>query len=202
MKRALMIIPALFLWVGSAAGEDVPAGKKWQFPLELTFFNHSVSMPLDGIILSPIHPGFSLGTEYAYKNGRRGRIFQSLVGGYFYNKYNAKGLFLQTSAGYRYTLGFGLFGDLTLGIGYIHAFHPRPVYKLNAGGEYERAKDKGKPGFIALGALAIGYDFRPKVGWPVSVFFRFQPFIQTPYNLDSSIGPQAMVHFGIRVKFW
>ena len=202
MKKTFVLTLALFLVIGSAAGQEVASPKKWQFPLELTFFNHAVSIPFEGIILSPLHPGFSVGTEYAYTEGRRGRLFQSLAGGYYYNKYIARALFLQTSAGYRYTLGFGLFGDITLGIGYLHSFHPRPIYGLNAQGEYEKAKDTGKGAFIALGALGIGYDFRQKVGWPVSVFLRYQPYIQTHYSLDSSIGPQAMVHFGIRVKFW
>jgi len=202
MKKTFVLTLALFLVIGSAASQEVASPKKWQFPLELTFFNHAVSIPFEGIILSPLHPGFSVGTEYAYTEGRRGRLFQSLAGGYYYNKYIARALFLQTSAGYRYTLGFGLFGDITLGIGYLHSFHPRPIYGLNAQGEFEKAKDTGKAGFIALGALGIGYDFRRKVGWPVSVFLRYQPYIQTHYSLDSSIGPQAMVHFGIRVKFW
>jgi hypothetical protein len=202
MKKATLLTLGILLVIGSTVGQETSSANKWQFPLELTFFNHSASVPFGGIILSPLHPGCSLGTEYAHKNGRRGRIFQSLVGGYFYNKYNAKGLFLQTSAGYRYTLGFGLFGDLMLGIGYLRSFHPRPVYGPNAQGEFERVRDTGKGAFIALGALAIGYDFRRTLGWPVNIFLRYQPFIQTPYSLETSFYPGAMFHFGVRVKFW
>jgi len=202
MKIPLGSTLVLFLVIGPAAGRDIASPPKWQFPLELTFFNHAASMPFERIILSPLHPGFSLGTEYAYVEGRRGRVFQNLAGGYYFNKYNAKALFLQTSAGYRYSLGFGLFADIALGIGYLHSFHPSPIYGLNAQGEYERIKDAGKGAFIALGALGIGYDFRRKVGWPVSVFVRYQPYIQTPYSVSSSIGPQAMFHFGFRIKFW
>jgi hypothetical protein len=202
MEKSLVLTWALFLMIGSAAGQGVPPPNKWQFPLDLTFFNHAVAMPSDGIILSPLHPGFSLGTEYAYAEGRRGRLFQGLAAGYYYNKFNAKALFLQTSAGYRYTLGLGLFGDVAAGLGYLHSFHPRPIYGLNAQGEFERATDAGKGALMVLAAVGIGYDFRRKIGWPVSVFLRYQPYIQTPYNLESSVAPQMMFHFGIRVKFW
>ncbi len=202
MKKVYISMLALFLANGSASGQEAPSPKTWQFPLELTFFNHAASTPFEGIILSPLHPGFSLGTEFAYSKGRRSRVFQSLAGGYYYNEFIARALFLQTSAGYRLTLGFGLFGDITLGIGYLHSFHPHPIYGLNAQGEYDRVQDKGRGAFIALGALAIGYDFSQRAGWPVSVFLRYQPYIQTHYSLDSSIGPQAMIHLGIRVKFW
>ena len=157
-------------------------------------------MPFNGIILKPLHPGFSIGTEYRYSEGKLGCIYQSLHTGYYFNKYNARGLYIQTELGYRYTADFGLFGDLTLGAGYLHSFHPKEVFKLNSQGEYEKAKDKGKPGAIILVSLGLGYDFSRKFSWPVSFFFRFQPYFQTPYNLETSVFPQAMVHFGIRVQ--
>lgn len=175
---------------------------KNQFPLEVSFFNHSITMPFSGIILSPLHPGFSLGTEYCYKQGRLGRLFQNLHAGYYYNEYNARAIFLKTGAGYRYTAGFGLFGDLSLGLGYLHSFHPTEIFAQNAQGEYEKVKDHGKGSIIFLVAIGIGYDFSQKVGWPVSVFFRFQPYIQTPYSVESSVLPQSMLHFGIRVQLW
>jgi hypothetical protein len=175
--------------------------KKPQFPLELSIFNHAITMPFNGIILNPIHPGFSLGTEYHYTEGRLGCLFQSIHAGYYFNKYNARALFIKTEIGYRYTVKFGLFGDVTLGTGYLHSFHPTEVYKLNAQGKYEKAKDKGKGAVIFLISLGIGYDFSQKVEWPVSVFFRYQPYCQTPYNLKTSVLPQSMVHIGVRVSF-
>ncbi len=202
MRKMLVSTLAVFLAILSAAGQEAPSPPKRQFPLEVTFFNHAASMPFEGIILSPLHPGFSVGTEYAYAEGRRGRFFQSLAGGYYYNEFIAKALFLQTSAGYRYTLGFGLLGDITLGIGYLHSFHPKPIFALNAQGDFERVKDTGRGAFIVLGALGLGYDFSRTAGWPVCVFLRYQPYLETNYSPDSSIGPQAMVHLGIRVKFW
>lgn len=200
MNKMCIGLLILVILVGCGLAQDEPVGSRQQFPLELSFFNHAVTMPFDGIVLKPLHPGFSVGTEYAYTEGRLGKIYQSLHAGYYYNKYNAKAFFLETGVGYRYTAGFGLFGDLSLGLGYLHSFHPVEIFAMNAQGEYERVKDKGKSAFIFLGALGAGYDFSRKVGWPVSLFFRFQPFIQTPYGPMTSVLPQSLVCIGIRVQ--
>ena len=197
-----MSLSILLILTGVGLAKDNPAGAKKQFPLEVSFCNHAVTMPFDGIILSPLHPGFTIGTEYGYTEGRLGRIFQNLHLGYYFNKFNAKALFLKTETGYRYTFGFGLFGDVSMGLGYLHSFHPTEIFAMNAQGEYERVKDKGKGALIILMALGAGYDFSKKVGWPISLFFRFQPYIQTPYNPTTSVFPQLLVHFGIRVQLW
>jgi len=219
MKKArilslILLIPVLCRGAGPAQGQDpetraaseapAPAkpGAKVQFPLEVSFINHAVTMPFDGIVLSPLHPGFSLGTEYAWKEGRLGRLYQSFHSGYFYNEFNAKALFLQTEIGFRHTFRFGLFADVEAGVGYLHAFHPREIFRLNADGEFVKAKDGGKPAAIFSVALGVGYDFTRMLGRPVSVFLRFQPFIQTPYCPEDSIAPQSFVHFGVRFKLW
>ena len=82
--------------------------------------------------------------------------------GYYDNKYMARAFFLCTSGGYRYTLPFGLFGDITLGLGYQLSFHPSDVFKLNADGEYEKVNSPGRSAFLILGSVGIGYDFGKK----------------------------------------
>jgi len=202
MNKIITALLILVILTGSGLAQDNPDEIKKQFPLELSLFNHAVTMPFDGFIMSPLHPGFSIGTEYGYTQGRLGRIFQNLHAGYYYNKYNAKAFFLKTEVGYRYTAGFGLFGDLSLGLGYLHSFHPREIFGLNAQGEYEKVKDKGKSAVIFLASLGVGYDFSQKAGWPVSLFIRFQPYIQTPYNPEISAFPQSLIHIGIRAQIW
>ena len=203
MRMWPLIVPLLL--IGSVPGwaqEPAASPAKKQFPLEASFINHAVTMPFDGIVLKPIHPGFNLGTEYVYTQGRWGRFFQSLQVGYYYNKYNAKALFLLTGAGYRYTFRFGLYADAGLGIGYLHSFHPTEIFAQDGSGEYVRVKDSGKPAFVAFVSLGLGWDFSARIGWPVCLFVRYQPYIQTPYNPTSSIFPQALFHFGVRVQIW
>ena len=201
-KRSVFCMLIILFLVGSGFPQEKLNRSKKQFPLEVSFFNHAVTMPFAGIVLKPLHPGFSLGTEYGYAEGRIGRIYQSLHMGYYFNEYNARAFFFNTGIGYRYTFGFGLFGDISLGLGYLHSFHPTEIFAQNAQGEYEKVRDYGKASVIFLLGMGLGYDFSRKVGWPVSLFIRFQPYLQTPYNPESSIFPQSMVHVGIRVQLW
>jgi hypothetical protein len=46
----------------------------------------------------------------------------------------------------------------------------------------------------------LGWDFSARSGWPICLFVRYQPYLQTPYNLQSSVFPQALIHFGVRVQ--
>jgi hypothetical protein len=195
-----LLFPAIFN-VKSYAQED-PAKPKKQFPLEISFFNHASSSPFDSTILEILHPGFSLGTEYAYKEGRSGKFYQGMSLGYFYHEVIAKGYFLQTSAGYRHTTRFGLFGDLSLGLGYLLYFHPGEVFKLNDQGEYEPAKSPGRSALMILFSIGAGYDFSRKTSLPLSVFIRYQPFAQTPYSIKESWWLHATLHVGIRVQLW
>ena len=72
----LLLIPILMVQLGFS--EEMPNQSKNQFPLEFSFLNHASSMPFNSTILKILHPGFSLGTEYIYKDGRSGDIFQNL----------------------------------------------------------------------------------------------------------------------------
>ena len=79
MKKSLVILIFGLLWTGFGWSQDqAKTNSKQQFPLEASFIAHAVTMPFSGIILSPLHPGFTIGTEYAYSEGRFGRLFQLL----------------------------------------------------------------------------------------------------------------------------
>jgi len=208
-RKAILIlflaisIPGFSRWLLEAQdGEARKAAKKTQFPFEISFINHAVTLPFDGIVLRPIHPGFSLGSEFAWKEGRLGRLFQNFQAGYYFNEFNAKGLFLQTGIGLRHTFRFNLFAEIQAGLGYLHSFHPRQIFRMGDNGAWVKARDGGKPSAIMSVAFGIGYDFTRIPGRPVSLFLRFQPFLQTPYSTEESILPQSFVHFGIRFKLW
>ena len=207
MEKNLLSIMFLFSLlffslISSIYAQEEQAKPKKQFPLEFSFFNHASSSPFDSTILDILHPGFSLGTEFTYKEGRFSKFYQGLSLGYFYHEIIAKGLFLQTTGGYRYTTGLGFFGDLTVGLGYLLYFHPGQVFKLNDQGEYEPAKSPGKSALMISFSLGVGYDFSRKAKLPLSIFIRYQPFGQTPYSNKESWWLHAMLHVGIRVQLW
>jgi hypothetical protein len=202
IKNVFLLFLFFFYYIPSSYSQDNPDRSKKQFPLEISFFNSASSNPFNSTILDILHPGFSLGTEYTYKEGRFGKFYQGLNFGYFYHEIIAKGFFIQTTGGYRHTTGFGLFGDLSIGLGYLVYFHPGEVFKLNDQGEYETAKSPGKSALMLSFSIGLGYDFSRKTRLPLSIFIRYQPFAQTPYSVKESWWLYAMLHTGIRVHLW
>jgi hypothetical protein len=202
MKKLLFLALIVFFVFASAAAQDQPPRKSQRFPLEISFINQAVSDPFGKTILEILHPGFTLGTELAWKDGRHGRLFQGFQAGYYNNKYNSRAVFLQSGLGYRYTLGFGFFGEAAAVFGYLRYYHPTEIFRLNAQGEYELATDKGKGALMISAALGLGYDFSRKVGWPVSVFVRYQPYIHAPDTPDEGVLWQAMLCVGLRIQLW
>ncbi|MBM3312197.1 MAG: hypothetical protein FJY80_11895 [Candidatus Aminicenantes bacterium] len=198
LTTALGILSVL---TGAARADDVKSAKK-QFPLEGTFINHAVGPPFDGSILEIVHPGFSLGTEYVWKEGRWGALVQGLRAGYYHNKYDSRAFFLLSSIGYRFTLGFGLFAEAAPALGYIRLYHPTDIWRLNAQGEYEKAKDKGKSDLMLSTEIGLGFDFKRKWGWPLVAFLRYQFFI----HLSDTPAPDthwlAMLQAGVKVFIW
>jgi hypothetical protein len=195
---ALGMFPGLAGLIGAA---DIRPAIR-QFPLEAAFINQAVGAPFDGTILDILHPGFSMGTEYVWKDARWGRLIQGIGAGYYFNKYDSKAVFLQTSFGYRVSLGFGLFGEVAPVLGYLRYFHPTDIWRLNAEGEYEKAKDRGRGALMISGELGLGFDFSRKLGWPVAIFLRYQPYIMSPDTPDEGTKWQAMLQAGIRVHIW
>ena len=207
MKKTAVLLMAcslIFLVPGAAPilAQEAPARPKKRLPLEISFINHASSMPFNGTIFKELHPGFSLGTEYLHRDGTSGVITQNLTLGYYNNKYLAKAFFLQSSGGYRHTLPFGLFADITLGMGYHLSFHPGEVFKLNAEGEYEKARSPGRSALLILASVGIGYDFTRRAGLPLSLFIRYQPVAQTPFSAREPWWPHALLHAGIRLRLW
>jgi hypothetical protein len=206
-QRVFRFAFAASVWILSfgvpvaSRAEDAPSVKR-KLPLEAAFINQAVGSPFDGTILRILHPGFSLGTEYIWIEGRHGAWVQGLQAGYYFNKYDSKAVFLQSSFGYRYTLGFGLFTEIGPALGYLRYFHPTDIWRLNAEGEYEKAKDIGRGALMISIMLGLGYDFSRKLGWPLAVFFRYQPYIIVPDTPDAGTKWQAMLEGGIRLRLW
>lgn len=170
------------------------------FPLEFSLFNQAVREPMECIGLNPLHPGISMGTEFTYTQGRLGLLFQRISLGYYANKYSAKSLFLQTAAGYRYTLGMGLFADLTVGLGYLYSFRSETALALTSKEENDSDMINVNGAVIFSTSFGMGYDFSKKMGWPLSIFIRYEPYIQSPYSDREPELLQGMFHFGIRVQ--
>lgn len=204
LRRALLpgVMAALAMLGMTPALSGQEGGKAGKpFVLEACFINQAVGSPFDGTILRIVHPGFSLGTELILKDGRRWQWVGGVRAGYYFNRYNSRALFLLPSIGLRFTLPFGLFAEAGPGLGYLHSFHPGEIWRLNGEGEYEKARDAGKPALMIAGGAGLGFDFSSKAGWPLAVFVRYQSYIQVPDTPQEGTLWQALLQAGARVSF-
>ncbi|MDJ1500088.1 hypothetical protein [Xanthocytophaga agilis] len=160
--------------------------------------NHSIAVPLQKISHFTFHPTLQAGLEFTHWYGNHGRFIQSIALGAVYNRYNNKSFFISTEGIYRYQTGLGIYGETSLGVGYMHTFHPSPVYALQDDGHYKKVTDTGKPTLMVSLGLGLGYQFQRKTSHPFSVYTRYQPFITLPYSKDLIGLPQLLWQVGTR----
>jgi len=179
--------------------DSINAMHKKPLSMTVSFFNHSISMPFHKIFAEPIHPGIQAGVEGRYFENDRSKLFQTLNLGMFYNNYNGTGFYLNTEFAYRYTSKPRIFAEALLGVGYLRTYHPTDIYQLNSSGTYQKASDKGFSSPIVSFAFGLGYAFKSSSLFAFAPFVRYESIVQTHYNSDLEVLPQAAFHVGVRI---
>ncbi|WP_138989724.1 hypothetical protein [Larkinella sp. C7] len=185
MKQYPSFLKAL-LWAGflGAASPVLAQKTSGSLPLRLTLFSESTSIPFaDGLVTQPLHPGVSLGTEWALKRRSTSRLVQGLTAGYYHHKEVAQGIFLGTDFRYERQLPLSLYASIGLGIGYLHTFRTQDEFRLKDG-RYVLKKDRGTPHLLLSVPLEIGLRFRPDSPKSPRLFVQYQPWIEYPFSPD------------------
>ena len=215
VELLLVFIVGCLLWVGApslATAEELPAssstskehdtisdepqktdGVEEREEHEGSFLQRlAVSASYYGELLS--HPGMTAGVEiYLYENSWYNNFFAGTLGFYVHPR-NHLGVFILPSLGQRFTAFFGLFGELLLGVGYLHTWPQGAVYERNDAGEIEQVYDSGHPHLMMNLALGFGWDLRKNGLLPLSIFFRIDAFGEYPFN--NIILPHVAAQFG------
>lgn len=179
-----------FLFVSTSAFSQ-SLSKNINFPLTVTLFSESVSLPNFHNIFKNLNPGIRVGTEVYYSKNEGQQLLQTINLGYYYHKDLQNGLYLSSEFGYRKFI-HKAFVDATLGIGYLLINSALPRYEL-IGNDYERIGDTFGRIMPTLG-LGAGYRFNK-----VSVFSRYEIFAETPFGFNGvPVLPHKALHVGIR----
>ncbi len=138
------------------------SAQKWQAnPVSISLFNNSTMLPpasLVAVFNQPIHPGFTAGYEFGWKEGGKHKWFQNAGFSYFYHRFAYQAIILNSQAGYRwYTGKFSAEGYLQ--VGYMHAFYLTDRAVMQSDGTYVAKKGFGKPQFLTGPGLGVGYNF-------------------------------------------
>lgn len=183
-----------------STGKSIRIKHNRPLSIVISLFNHSIATPFHKIVNSPIHPGVQAGIEGRYFENEQSKVFQTLNSGFFYNKYNGTGFYINTEVAYRYTTRYKLFAESFLGIGYLRLYHPTDIYKPTGEGVYEKARDKGFSSPIFSFAFGLGYSIRSSSSISFAPFTRYECMIQSRYNADFDAFPHAALHAGIRIN--
>lgn len=171
------------------------------FPLTFSLFTNASSLPpgvLTNLFNSPLHPGFTLGTEFKYNQSEKHELLQTVKLGYFYHRYSQHAVQLYTEGAYRlYPIKNFSLGPL-LGLGYLHSFPDTQLFELNNAGEYKRKTNFGKPQAMATLSLETGYSINREEAAPIRIFLNYQCWIQFPFVKQYvPILPSTALHIGI-----
>ena len=176
----------------------------YDLPVTIAVFNESTAIPGTRFFTTPVHPGFMAGTEFNYKTGKHGRLFQTANLGYYYHNYLNQALLLNSELGYAYRFGIGVVPEALLGIGYMQSFATSEEYQFRDG-QYQSGADFGDPRLTVSFSLGIGYCLKPAIKTSPEVFLRYQSWLEYPYSpgfipLMTHISLQAGVKFFIKLK--
>jgi len=151
-------------------------------PLTLSLFTNATKLPgsgFAGIFNTPVHPGFTVGTEFSYKQTETNKLFQTVRFGYFYHRLAQHAVMLSSEGGYRHTFPCGFSTQTLLGAGYLHSIPALEKFEQNDDGEYVRVGRFGRPQGMAGLTLGIGYNIGKKK--PVRLGIDYQVWFQFPF---------------------
>lgn len=155
-----------------------------------SYHTHNITWPF--ITLSPPNVGLKTGLELdAVSRHRKALVLTSNLG-WYYDAHFATGVYINESAGFRYSTPINLFLDIALGIGYLHNFPTRRTFTLEDG-KYVKRVDPGRPCFMGLVNIGMGYRFNDAA----SLFLRYEWFVQVPYREDWPVVPHGCLHIGM-----
>jgi hypothetical protein len=184
----LIFVPAILL------------GQKKPIPVNISVFNEATAVPFTRFFTTPIHPGIQAGTEFSYKQGEHGRLFQTANLSYFYHNYLCQGIGITTELGYEYRLDFGLAFEALLGAGYLHTFATTEEFTFD-NGDYEKKADLGNARLYPTLSLDVGYYFRKADKKSPKIFLRYQSWAEYPYS-PGFIPLMTHINLHLGVKFF
>ena len=77
--------------------------------IKVSFVSESVSLPFAQFVISPVHPGISIGTDLMIKDQTSWYKSFGLEAGYYYHKLYEHAILLDAAYKFGYTFNFGFF---------------------------------------------------------------------------------------------
>ncbi len=195
LSIVLLLTNLVLFGINTNAQESELKSTYKRFPIVAGMQFHNFAMPFKDMSSNFTHPGFFVGTEFAY-NSKETLIQQATVGAYL-NKEIGDGIYISSQFGYRPRIYKGLFGEVKAGLSCLYVFHPSQAYKYENGEWRETVGGKAQLG-IPLD-FGFGYSFQSPIG-ELSPFVNYQITPALFYNETLPLNIYTNVMAGIRIK--
>jgi hypothetical protein len=166
--------------------------KPKEFPLTITFFSESVSLPNFKNIFKNGNLGVRIGTEFYYSKDENRHLIQTINISYYSHKELHNAFLLSSEFGYRRFFG-NVFADATIGAGYMLINSAMPRYSGSNGDFSKISNVFGR--FAPTAGLGAGYQFKS-----ISAFTRYEMFGEMPFGFKGIPAlPHKTIHVGTRL---
>lgn len=194
MMRWLWILLVMWVVPLAGAGQGILGG----LPVHVSVFNEATAIPFTRLLTLPVHPGMEVGTDWTYRAGRRGRLFQTANLSYYYHAQLNQGIGVHTELGYECRLPFGMVVGGLLGLGYMHTMATTKEYAWQDGGYVER-RDLGNPRLFPSLSLDLGYCLAKDQAGSARIYLRYQSWAEYPYSPGFiPVMTHVNLHLGLR----
>ena len=128
------------------------------------------------------HPGTVVGLEVLAFEDEWYRFGIGVEAGGYVHLRNQWAALFSGGVSNRFTGPLGLYGEVDIGVGYLHTWAAAEIYSFRPDGGVAIVADAGYPHFLARVDLKGGFDFAKRGGAPLGAFLGLTVFAEYPFN--------------------
>lgn len=187
MKKWAAFALVFYLTVSQALAQRIQA-------ISIAVQTEAIAIPFTR--LAPVHPGIEIGFSINEKTKPHSIRRWNAYVGWFYHKNLDQSIYLRGEYQFAYTIKETVSVFTPLSIGYMHAFHAKPVYEQKADGSFNEKRQRGRPHAIVNLGLGIRYL---KLN-TLEPFIKYEAVAQTPFVSTVPVGPRSFFKVGTNFK--
>jgi hypothetical protein len=198
MKKLLpLLILISFKAFGLQSGATDSALMKLPIIVSVNF--QTIATPFHNLNNNFRNCGIKIGTEIAYN--KNGNLLQSFNIGYYRNRLNGDGLYVNSEFIYRPKIYKPIHIEIKLGPGVADVFLPTQPYEPDGNGNWHKASNYGKLALQVHGSLGIWYQSIAINKIRLSPFIQYEIVGIISYNKSIPVLPTTAINIGCRINF-
>jgi hypothetical protein len=199
MKKSFFVLLLVCgVWCCHGQGETSNDTFK-RLPLVVTLNFNAISTPFHKMKNNFKNVGVRVGTEVGWNSS--GNLYQSFNVGYYRNRLNGDGLYINSEFIYRPVVYNHLRMEFKIGPGLADIFLPSQPYQPDGHGNWKKASNPGKPAFQIHTGIGICYEDFMVNHTRVSSFLQYEMVGVVNYNQSVPVLPTSYIHAGSRIRF-